>query len=178
MKNVKALNVTLVHQNLFLIKNGFYLAFNDKVSIIDNELRCTIFANIFPQSTASEVTKFVNAYEVSDNPIITGGYSQELQAAITFVELRVNASSRFWIGATSNGDVGCRNRWDVTYKKHGMDRMAPVYKTHSVDFRVKMEKELIEYFLRQFPNNCQNVKGGGGGPTGDPPYIIYVVWKQ
>ena len=52
--------------------------------------------------------------------------------------------------------------------------MAPVYKTHSVDFRIKMEKELIEYFLRQFPNNCQNAKGGGGGPTGDTPYIIYV----
>ena len=155
-----------------------YLAWNDKVSIIDYELRCTIVANIFPQSTASEVTKFDKAYELLDESIIAGGYNKALQDAISFVELRVKASHSFWIGATSHGEVGCKNRWDVTYKKRGMTHMAPVYKTNSEYFRVKMEKELIDYFLCQFPSNCQNFKAGGGGPTGDPPYIIYVVWKQ
>ena len=125
----------------------------------------------------SSLTDFDDAYE--DDDIITGGCHQAVDRAKEFVLSRIQNSQPFWIGATSNGERGCRGRWNKTYKSSGMNRMAPVYKTSSARFRDDMEKELIRYFKKRFPRLCRNVNKGGGGPIGrDMPYFIYLVWKD
>ena len=161
-----------------------YLACNDTVSLIDFALHCTIiFAHILHQSVLEwndegidegSLIIFDRAY-VQPRHIITGRWKEALPTAIKFVMSQVQASP-FWIGATSNGHDGCRSRWNVTYKWRWMNHMAPVYKTDSDASRDQMEKELIKYFQHSFPTQCQNVNAGGGGPIGDAPHIIYVVW--
>ena len=106
-----------------------------------------------------------------DIPPWTGGV-QSISTSVrqSISQLTKNSNSRFWIGIASNGDDGCRARWNSKYKALGMKNMAAVYKTGS---RKSMEQDLI-YFYSEHVSN----KGSGGeGGAGIPPYQLYVVWK-
>lgn len=84
--------------------------------------------------------------------------------------------SKFWIGITSDGLDGVRRRWNQEYKQCGMHHIAVVYTTSSDNYRRNAETDLIEYFKQQRAN-IQNENAGGGGPTGPPPYSVYVAWE-
>ena len=115
---------------------------------------------------------FIHAYREDISPY-TGGWRENL----TNVRQRISALTqnyhKMWIGIASNGVSGCRERWNSKYKALGMKKMAAVYETSSDDFRKKMEADLIEFYR----DHVENPVGGGGGPTGIPPYTVYVVWS-
>ena len=81
---------------------------------------------------------------------------------------------RMWIGVTSDEERdGCRWRWNNKYKRYGLNNMAAVYVTNSMDDRANMEAELIDFYQ----DYLDNVRGGGGGRAGNPPYVVYVAWE-
>ena len=80
---------------------------------------------------------------------------------------------KIWIGIASNGDEGCRDRWNQKYKGLGMRHMAAIYTTSSERFRRNMEDDLIEFY----GDLVENMVGGGGGPDGTPPFTVYVAWN-
>ena len=79
-----------------------------------------------------------------------------------------------WIGISSNGIEGCKERWNNTYKNKGLNKMMPLYKTGSDGFRRNLERELISLL----ESDLENINHGGGGNYGSPPYIVYAVWKE
>ena len=121
---------------------------------------------------------FLHAYQ-DNQDIISGGWQNSLLKAMEFVIDKIDKSHKgFWIGATSGGREGCQNRWNNKYKWYRMDHMAAVYTTKSSRVRAQMEATLIRYLKLKFPNQCQNVNEGGGGPAGKPPHIVYVPWQM
>ena len=108
---------------------------------------------------------------------VTGGYIQAQQEVIATVRrLTRNARGKFWIGKTSGGEQGCRDRWNQKYMPDGMNRMAIVYESSSQDNALNME----EYLIAQFGSQIKNQIGGGGGgwARNNQPYVVYIAWKE
>ena len=122
---------------------------------------------------------FVTAYQDNDH-IISGGWQASLPKAMKFVIDKIDKSDKgFWIGVTSGGRVGCQNRWNNKYKWYQMNHMTAVYTTSSSDDRGEMEDALISELKVKFPNRCQNVNKGGGGPVGESTtHTVYVAWQS
>ena len=105
-------------------------------------------------------------------------YEGRWQHCLTSVKKSISGltqnAMRKWIGVTSDKETdGCRQRWNNKYKRYGLNNMAAVYQTKSVHHRANMETALIEFYK----DDLDNVKGGGGGPAGEPPYVVYVAWE-
>ena len=108
---------------------------------------------------------------------VTGGYIQAQQEVIATVRrLTRNARGKFWIGKTSGGEQGCRDRWSQKYKSDGMNRMVVVYESSSQDNALKMEENLIAQFGSQIKNHTSG--GGGGSAHNNPPYVVYIAWRE
>ena len=118
------------------------------------------------------MTAFDDAFRYDIDPF-TGGWHEAQPSVRRSISGLIRQASRVWIGIASNGDDGCRTRWNRKYKGLGMRHMAAVYRTSSEGFRRSMEADLIDFY-EDFVENCV---GGGGGPDGTAPFTVYVVWK-
>ncbi len=115
---------------------------------------------------------FDDAFRHDIDPF-SGGWRVAAPSVKRSISQLTRDASKFWIGIASNGDEGCRTRWNAKYKGLGMKSIATVYRTDSDDFRRDMEDELIDFYKE----HCDNIARGGGGPRGTPPYTVYVAWK-
>ena len=119
--------------------------------------------------------EFVHAYRSGVDPY-SGGYQQ----ASTKVKKCISALTRdgkatgMWIGYTSSGEAGLKGRWNAKYKLIGMQHIAMVYVSDSIDFARNMEVLLIDFYV----DHVDNLNAGGGGPVGQPPYVVYVAWTE
>jgi hypothetical protein len=118
------------------------------------------------------MTSFGDALR-SDIEPASGGWRAESSTVRRKVSALVRDSRNFWIGIASNGEVGVESRWNQKYKGLGMHSIAIVYQTSSDSFRKAIEEDLIDFFQ----DLCDNKIGGGGGPSGTPPYVVYVAWR-
>ena len=108
---------------------------------------------------------------------VTGGYIQaQLEVTATIRRLTRNKTWKFWIGKTSGGEQGCRELWSHKYNLDGMNRMAIVYESSSQDNALNMEEKMITQFQAQIKNHT----GGGGGARAhnNPPYVVYIAWRE
>lgn len=127
-----------------------------------------------PHYISPVTVDFESAFR-SDITPITGRYFDD--AVHTRLHQIISALTRdgkpFWIGVTSGGVEGCRNRWNNKYKFVGMNSIALVYQTSSGDMVRRMEADLIGFY----EEHAENPIGGGGGGQGEPPYFVYVAWR-
>ena len=108
---------------------------------------------------------------------VTGGHLQAQPDVIaTIRSLTRNAKGKFWIGKTSGGEQGCRERWSQKYKPDGMNRMAIVYESSSQDSALNMEENMIAQFGNQIKNQTRG--GGGGLASNSHPYVVYIAWRE
>ena len=113
----------------------------------------------------------------SAEPAVTGGHIQAQPEVIaTIRRLTRNAKGKFWIGKTSGGEQGCRERWSQKYKPDGMNRMAIVYESSSQDNALNMEENMIAQFGSQIKNQTRG--GGGGWARNSQPYVVYIAWRE
>lgn len=117
--------------------------------------------------------------EVFDRKIVplTGGWEQLQVETVKKVKQIIRKSkTEPWVGFTSNGEKGCENRWNQTYKHKptGLNRMARIYTTESNKFKKKMETYLTE----ELKGELANERMGGAGPDGSGELSVYVVWKE
>ena len=56
----------------------------------------------------------------------------------------------------------------------GWEKMVVKYKTTSVNYINRIEKETIDYHR----DDITNMISGGGGPNGNPPYYLYLLLKK
>ena len=116
-------------------------------------------------------TAFIRGQEV------TGGHIQAQPDVIVKIRrLTRNKKGKFWIGKTSGGEQGCRERWNQKYNPDGMNRMAIVYESSSQDNALNMEENMIA----EFEGQIKNPIGGGGGSLAhdNPPYVVYIAWRE
>lgn len=118
------------------------------------------------------MSDFNTAFRYDIQPF-SGGWHEARESVIRSIAGLTRGAQHMWIGIASNGDDGCRARWNSKYKGLGMLHMAAVYDTSSENFRRHMESDLIDFFGLDY---LDNEKAGGGGPFGTPPYTVYVVW--
>ena len=120
--------------------------------------------------------EFDQAYRSKQDPY-SGGYVQastQVKQCISALTKNGKATA-MWIGYTSSGVDGLRGRWNSKYKLIGMQQIAIVYVSEtSIDFARNMEALLIEFYV----DHVDNLNAGGGGPVGQPPYIVYVAWTE
>ena len=110
-------------------------------------------------------------------PPVTGGYIQAQSEVIATIRRLIrNARGKFWIGKTSGGEQGCRERWSQKYKPDGMNRMAIVYESSSEDNALNMEENMIAQFGSQIKNQTRG--GGGGWARNSQPYVVYIAWRE
>ena len=110
------------------------------------------------------MTDFGTAFRSDINPA-TGGWRDQSETVKRKASALTRTASKWWIGVASNGEAGCRQRWNAKYKALGMQHMA---------FRAEMERELIDFFSEHVDNA---VGGGGGGASDDGGYCVYIAWK-
>ena len=78
---------------------------------------------------------------------VTGGHKEAQPDVVAAIRrLTKHKIDAFWIGKTSGGEQGCRERWSKKYKSDGMNKMAIVYESSSEDYALKMEDYLIDRF--------------------------------
>lgn len=119
------------------------------------------------------MTDFDDAFDDSHVPR-TGGCQSDVIDDIN--ELTEDRSEGFWIGKTSGGDQGCRERWSQKYKPDEMNKMAIVYESDSQESALDLEEKLVDHFWSEIKN--MNKGGGGGWAEDNPPYVVYVAWKE
>lgn len=119
---------------------------------------------------------FDDAFDYHHEPV-TGGYIQVQPDVIDDIkELTQFRKGKFWIGKTSGGEDGCRERWSQKYKPDGMNKMAIVYESSSQDNALNLKEDMVDRFWSKIKNKN---KGGGGGWAEDyPPYVVYIAWKE
>jgi hypothetical protein len=118
-------------------------------------------------------TKFNDAWK--DNvEVLKGGWKNQLSTARNKFQRHTKYGTQKYIGIASNAKKGCIERWNNTHKKGGLNRMMALYETTSDDFRRNMEINLIDLLF----DDLENERRGGGGNVGNPPYIVYCVWKE
>lgn len=116
---------------------------------------------------------FREAYRTDLKPT-TGIWNEKSETVKRKVSAWTRNYNSMWIGITSNGEKGLRQRWNDKYKGLGMTQIAAVYETSSEEFRRKMEKELTEFYKEHADNVAP---GGGGRNAGNPPLLVYVAWN-
>lgn len=79
---------------------------------------------------------------------------------------RMNKVSNFKIGITNYPF----RRWNEQHKNN-YDEMLVVYQSESISNVSQLETELINHNWEC----CDNLRAGGGGSIGEPPYYLYVV---
>ena len=85
------------------------------------------------------------------------------------VKLYTSDHSVFKIGRTSDPDSRAKDpKYVREYKE-----MIVIYRTMSAAYADDVERDLIASFEK-----CDNFRGGGGGPHGQPPYYVYVVRRK
>ena len=108
---------------------------------------------------------------------VTGGHIQAQPEVIaTIRRLTRNVRGKFWIGKTSGGEEGCRERWNNKYKQDGMNRIAIVYESSSQDSALNMEENMIAQFGSQIKKQIGG--GDGGWARSNQPYVVYIAWKE
>ena len=107
----------------------------------------------------------------------TGGYIVAQPDVIKDIKrLTKHRRGKFWIGKTSGGEEGCRNRWNAKYRSDKMNKMTIVYESSSQNFASDMEGDMIDEFWDEIKNE---VRGSPGGLAEDnPPYVVYIAWKE
>lgn len=110
---------------------------------------------------------------------ITGGYND----VFVKVKKKINnilyyyRPSEFWVGITSDGINGSRNRWNNKYKDLNMNHFAHIYSSSSNNFTKNLEDLLINYYSKY--DELSNKIGGGSGNNGSlEPFIVYIAWKS
>jgi hypothetical protein len=97
----------------------------------------------------------------------TGWPSQQALRQRIAAYARVDRVKSFKIGITNNPTArAALYRYQTRY-----DEMILVYRTSSDAMVRNTERELTEWFW----DDCENEILGGGGPSGEPPYYLYVV---
>eukprot|EP01040_Poterioochromonas_malhamensis_P009280 gene9280-10072_t len=115
---------------------------------------------------------FDDAYRYDIEPS-SGGWREATEQVKRKVSALTRGYHSMWIGITSGGVDGVRERWNNKYKRLGMAHVAAVYETSSDNFRRNMETELINFYK----DHVDNERDGGGGSNGSPPYVVYVAWN-
>ena len=81
----------------------------------------------------------------SEKPI-----NQETLRTVTTLKRRISAHTRngapFWIGITSDGEDGCRNRWNTKYSYYGMNRFRMLHTPCDINQCKQMERLLIRFY--------------------------------
>lgn len=75
----------------------------------------------------------------------------------------------FKIGKTSNPPA----RASQPDYANAFDQMIVIYETPVADHAIEVERDLIDYFSVHYDN--KNLRGGGGGPSGNAPHYVYIV---
>lgn len=118
---------------------------------------------------------FDDAFHDSHKPV-TGGYIEAQPDVIKDIDkLTEYRKGKFWIGKTSGGEQGCRNRWNQKYRDDGMNSMAIVYQSSSQQFAYDMEVDMIDQFWKKVKNEKE---GGGPWAEDNPPYVVYIAWRE
>ena len=117
-------------------------------------------------------------FDTAFDRVMTGHWNEErLKILATRVAAIIAPGRmRYWFGITSDDDVehaGCKDRWNTKYRFFTMNNMRILYQTDSEEYCRKAETDLI----KRFPQ-AENRIGGGGGPLGGPPYVVYFAWKN
>jgi hypothetical protein len=106
-------------------------------------------------------------------PITGGGDAMLNKIRAKLRRCTINAG-KIWVGVASNGDKGCKERWDRKYRALRMTHMVPLYRTKSAWFRRYVETQLIDLILDV---ELRNRVRGGGGRVGKPVYTVYVAYN-
>ena len=85
------------------------------------------------------------------------------------VSALVRGCNHWKIGITNNP----KNRFSLPDYRDNYDRMIVMYRTESLNSARELETHLIEHYR----GYSDNINTGGGGPSGEPPYFLYVVKK-
>ena len=103
------------------------------------------------------MTDFDDAFDKRHDPQ-TGGYIKAQPDVIKDIKrLTIYRKGKFWIGKTSGGKKGCRDRWNGKYKSDKMNKMAIVYKSSSQDFVSDMEGDMIDEFWNKLRMKFEEV---------------------
>ena len=122
------------------------------------------------------MTDFDDAFDDEHEPV-TGGYKQVQPDVIEDINnLTRDRRGKFWIGKTSGGEEGCKGRWNNKYKADEMNKMAIVYESSSQDNACDLEEDLVDIFWERIKN--VNRGGGGGWAEDNPPYVVYIAWRE
>ena len=123
------------------------------------------------------MTDFDDAFDGGHDPQ-TGGYIGAQPDVLDDIEqLTQDRRGKFWIGKTSGGEEGCRDRWNGKYRSDKMNKMTIVYESRtSQKFASDMESDMIDEFWDEIKNE---VRGSPGRLAEDnPPYVVYIAWKE
>jgi hypothetical protein len=121
--------------------------------------------------------RFDDAYEVGNPAKFKNQYEEIILPQVTAV---AEKCSVFWIGVSSSGEQGMKNRWNAKYRtKEKMEHMQAVLST-GWDTTHEVENDLISAF-RNDPKlgpKLQNKLGGDQrGAEGAPRFVVYVAWR-
>lgn len=124
------------------------------------------------------MTSFDAAFRSDISPK-TGFYKSTAEAVVKSVRafIRSNNATAFYIGITSSGEVGLRNRWNAKYKALGFDQIVPLYQSDSLNFVRNLEDFLIKGFSHYDSLN-NAIAGGGGNTSTNKPYLVYIAFKK
>ena len=119
---------------------------------------------------------FNDAFHSTPEPV-TGHWRDVLPTVHRKIGQYIYGASNVWIGIASNADQGMCDRWYEKYQDLGLTNMVCVYRTNSDRSRKDMERDLTyTYGLKKNGGLLDNRSYGGGGPTGSPPYSVYIAW--
>lgn len=100
----------------------------------------------------------------------TGNFGSVKTSLIKSIQRYAYLYDNVKIGITSNPDSR-KNKHRSSGQ--GWQKMIVKYETSSVRYINEMEKLLIDHHWEVITN----LRGGGGGPNGSPPYYLYVLVK-
>lgn len=83
---------------------------------------------------------------------------------------RIDRVLGFKVGITSDPE---KRASGYRYNDPHFKEMVVIYKTSSDAVVRDIKGKLTDWFLED--NECHNERRGGGGPSGKPPYYLYVV---